>query len=578
MLNPIKKIFAHKKISVLLVVALAVGGYYSYKALNPQKTAVSYTTETAQIGTVIQSVSGTGQISASNKIDLKAKTAGDVALVNVSSGQAVKQGDVLVKIDSSDATQAVKDAQIALETAQLNLEKLLKPVDELTLMQAQNSLTQAQDTKSNAQDSLAKSYDDAFNDIGGAFLDLPAIMIGLQNIVQGSDSTVVQSSANYLEYYYNSVNQYSAASGYLRDANAAYAKARVAYDQNTNDYKKINRSSDVATIESLLNETYDTTKQMADAIKSVTNLVQFYEDKAAENNVVPQAFADTQLTSLASYSSKVNSHLAALLSDKNTIKDAKDTIVSSDRTITEKTLSLKNTEAGADELDIRAQKIAVDQKAAALSDAQEKLASCVIAAPFDGTVSSVGVTSADSVASGGVVATLITNSQIAGISLNEVDVAKIKTGQLVTLTFDAIDGLTLTGKVSEIDTVGAVSQGVVSYGTKIGFDTQDDRVKPGMSVTASIITAAKHDVLTVPNAAVKTDNSGAYYVEVMSGSGIPSRKSVETGLANDELTEITSGLNEGDTVVVSSTAATASKAAATTSGFNPFGGTRAPGR
>ena len=64
----------------------------------------------------------------------------------------------------------------------------------------------------------------------------------------------------------------------------------------------------------------------------------------------------------------------------------------------------------------------------------------------------------------------------------------------------------------------------------------------------------------------------------MSGSGIPSRKSVETGLANDELTEITSGLNEDDTVVVSSTAATASKAAATTSGFNPFGGTRAPGR
>ncbi|MCX6758142.1 MAG: biotin/lipoyl-binding protein, partial [Candidatus Nealsonbacteria bacterium] len=168
MLNPIKKIFAHKKISVLLIVALAIGGYYSYKALNPQKTAVSYTTAAAQIGTVIQSVSGTGQISASNKIDLKAKTAGDVALVNVSSGQAVKQGDVLVKIDSSDATQAVKDAQIALETAQLNLEKLLKPVDELTLMQAQNSLTQAQDTKSNAQDSLAKSYDDAFNDIGGA--------------------------------------------------------------------------------------------------------------------------------------------------------------------------------------------------------------------------------------------------------------------------------------------------------------------------------------------------------------------------------------------------------------------------
>ena len=100
---------------------------------------------------------------------------------------------------------------------------------------------------------------------------------------------------------------------------------------------------------------------------------------------------------------------------------------------------------------------------------------------------------------------LITKQKIAEISLNEVDAAKVKVGQKVTLTFDAIDGLSITGEVSEIDALGTVSQGVVTYGVKIAFDTQDERVKSGMSVSAAIITDVKQNVLLVPNAAVKSN-------------------------------------------------------------------------
>jgi HlyD family secretion protein len=71
-------------------------------------------------------------------------------------------------------------------------------------------------------------------------------------------------------------------------------------------------------------------------------------------------------------------------------------------------------------------------------------------------------------------------------------------GQKVTMTFDAIPDLTMTGTVAEIDTLGTVTQGVVSYTVKIAFDTDNTDVKPGMTVSAMIITNTKIDVCKVP--------------------------------------------------------------------------------
>lgn len=175
---------------------------------------------------------------------------------------------------------------------------------------------------------------------------------------------------------------------------------------------------------------------------------------------------------------------------------------------------------------------------------------------------------------------------VATVSLNEVDVAKVKVGQKATMTFDAVPDLTMTGQVKEIDTLGTISQGVVTYNAKIAFDTQDDRVKPGISVSASIITEAKPDVLLVPNSAVKSQG-GVSYVEIPDESDMsvatvnvsgaifqnPTRQQqIEIGTANDEFTEIVSGLNEGDLVVTRTIQPTAAAQTQTQSG-----GLRIPG-
>ena len=142
---------------------------------------------------------------------------------------------------------------------------------------------------------------------------------------------------------------------------------------------------------------------------------------------------------------------------------------------------------------------------------------------------------------------MITRQKIAEISLNEVDVAGVKIGNKASLTFDALPDVKLSGEVAEIDTLGTVNQGVVTYNVKVIFETDDGRIKTGMSASADIIVNTKAGALLAPNSAVKSGGDKKY-VEVLSG-GEPRRINVETGLASEELTEILSGINEGDEII-----------------------------
>ena len=518
-------ISVHKIVSGIIIVLLIAGGYFGYKTIKGKETAVRYTTATAERGTIITSVSGSGQISASNQIDIKSTVSGDAIYVAIKNGQEVKAGTLLVQLDTSDAQKTVRDAESNLESARLSLEKLQGPEG---LAVPRN--------KQNALDDLKKAYDDEFNTVADAFVDFPTVMTGLQSVLLGYDFT--QNQWN-ISYYADAVRVYDEkVTQYRDDAYTKYQAARAAYNQNFQTYKSTDRYSSTDVIEQLTSQTYETAKTIADAIKSANNLIQFYKDKLTERNLTPKTLSDTHLSSLNTYMGKANTHLVNLLNAQTTIKNDKDAISNAD-------------------LDIQSQELSIQQKENALSDAKEKLADYFIRAPFDGVLTEANVKKGDSVSGSTVLAILLAKQRIAEISLNEIDVAKVKVGQKVNLTFDAVSDLTISGEVTEIDAIGAVTQGVVTYGVKIVFDTQDERVKPGMSVSTAIITDVKQDVIVVSNSAVKTSGD-TQYVEVLNGDTIQNQ-TVETGLSNDTMTEIISGLNEGDKVVTQTITASTAK-------------------
>lgn len=546
---------SHKIVSVLILVAVVSSPFAVYYFF-PKKAIVSYVTQAVKKGNISVSVSGTGQVSSLKNVDITSKVSGEVTAVYAEAGEAVSKGDILFKVNSTEGEKNVKQAELDLESAQLKLEEMTSPVDELTLLQAQNALTDAEESKANAETNLEKSYDDGFNNISNAFLDLPSVMTGLNNVLFSKSLSSNNSQQN-IDYYATIVNYYSDGSMgtvYQDDAYDKYIVAKTAYDKNLSDYKAASRFSDRATIESLIAETYDTVKSIAEAIKSANNLIELYRYTLSEKNQTYNSLADTHVSTLSGYTGKTNTQLSNLLSSKNSISGYKDDIESAERSIRVKQLSLNDVEEGYTDLEIRTQELAVENAEQDLSDAKETYANYWIRAPFAGTISAVDAIVGDTANSGTVMGSIITKKMIATITLNEVDIAKIEIGQEVDLTFDALDNVSVKGEVYEVDTVGTVSQGVVSYTVKISFDTDNQSIKPGMSITANIITESVSDVLTIPSSAIKTFN-GNSFVEVMNGT-TTERKAVETGITDDATTEIKSGLSEGEKVVVSTSSST----------------------
>jgi len=551
MLKKLLKIIKKRKITALIiaVVVLAGGGYIAYRVIKAGPTAASYLTSPIAKGALVISVSGTGQVASSNQVDIKAKVSGDIVGVYAAVGQEVGNGALLAQIDATDGQRALRDAQTSLDTANLELDKLLEPPDELTLLQAESALSQAQSAKQTAENDLNNDYDDGFTAVANVFLGLPNVMSGMNTLLFGNSFSDNQSN---LAYYTDAVSNYDSNIVQYKEAvNMAYQEARKKYDKNFQDYKATSRFSSTSTIVSLIDETYQTSKTVAEMVKSANDLIQFYQDKLTERNLKPNSLSTTHVAALNSYTGTVNSYLSSLLTSQRAVSDSIDAIATAGRSIKEKTLSLAKIKSGPDDLSIRADKIAIQQKQDSLATARQNLADCSVRAPFSGVIAKVNIKKGDTVSSGAALATLVTEQKIAEISLNEVDVAKVKAGQKVSLTFDAVDGLFISGEVAEVDALGAVSQGVVNYSVKIVFDTQDDRIKPGMSVSAAIITEMKPDVLLAPNAAIKNNNS-QNYVEILDEAASEKQllqKPIEIGLANDSFTEIISGLNEGDKVV-----------------------------
>lgn len=212
-----------------------------------------------------------------------------------------------------------------------------------------------------------------------------------------------------------------------------------------------------------------------------------------------------------------------------------------------------------DKIDVAEEEIALAEKnleasSASYQNTLKDAAQRKVTAPISGTVNEINIKNGDDL--GKISSTTTKQSPIiigdlntlkAEVQVNEVDIAKVSVGQKAMLKFDSLDGLTVSGKVEKIDSLGTTTQNVVTYDVTIGFDTLDSRIKPEMSVSASIINDVKQGVFIIPSSAVKMEGN-SYYVEVLKDN-IPERKTVQIGTTNNTDTEVTSGLEEGDKVI-----------------------------
>jgi HlyD family secretion protein len=643
-----KKLLKRKSLLIAAaVILLGAGGIWA-KTRTPQEPT-RYVLASVGKQTIITSITGSGQVSGQNQVDIKPVASAEITKILVTTGQSVSSSQILMQLDPKeaqktirDAARGVSDAQISLASAELSLKKLQQPADSVSLIQAENSVRQAERTleelrepadpidlrqaeaEVDAQEENTELSSDRVTPqiIRNAYDDaVPTLKTISQTITQtlySADDVLGIDRASVNDSYERFLSAQDSAK--LDETKRLYEQARTPVRELKTLTENLQASNEpIEKVEEAIRKTQNVLQLMGpltqgvyDALQNTVSSVALSESSL--NSLKNTAQSDhanitNKLTSLnsltqslesarSSYSTAVrNLEKARLALDK--LKQGATTreLASAEERVTEAKATLAKLKRGTDPLDLLTSQNTISQRRASVADAQNKLRDAqdtltnyTIRAPFDGIIAKLHVKEKDAVSPSTMLATILTHAKIAQITLNEVDVSKVKLGQKATLTFDALPELTIAGNVSEVDSIGTVTQGVVNYSVKILFVTQDDRIKPGMSVSASIITDIRADVLAVPNAALTNGSivqllSTANPADVGNTQGIisasvPERQIVEVGLANEQYTEITSGLQENQLIVVRTiepSATTAARTGTTAGGQGALGGLRIQG-
>lgn len=527
----------------IIIVALLLGGgaFYLYQQ---QQAAARTATAARQTGTLSRgdlaaTVNGGGNIYAPQQTNLNFGVSNvPVTKVSVKVGDKVKQGDVLAEADAAALQDAYNTAQANLASAQASYDETKAPptADEVSIAEAQ--VRAAEQSYKSAQAKL----DD---------LKAPPTALALQ-------TTRAQLAAAQAAY------DSALAQSKLRDQQilvdrAAVTKAELTLQAAQAAYNAIAWREDA------------TSSSAANTLQTATI---DYETAKANYALQTAQLSDNALKSAEASLATARTNLDTLTkgATADALASAQAAVDSAEQSRTTAIKNLADVKAGATAQTLAQAEAALQSAKANFETAKRALDDAKIIAPFDGTVATVNIVEGQIPVSGtnAIVLSNLDNLQMQ-LALSEVDIAQVKPGQTVQLTFDALNGRSFPGKVLSVSPVGTSSQGVVNYTVIVGVEKPDPSILPGMSASASVVTAEEPNALMAPNRAVRTQGTRKIMTILFEGRDIP--VVIQTGLQNDQFTEIrgasgTDGtpvnLQEGDTVLLNATT--------TNSGQGNFGG------
>ena len=193
-----------------------------------------------------------------------------------------------------------------------------------------------------------------------------------------------------------------------------------------------------------------------------------------------------------------------------------------------------------------------------LENAQDKLDDYQVTAPISGTVVSKDAKAGDKVEGGssGTLCMIYDMSYLEmTLYIDELDISDVAVGQSVTVTADAVEGKRYTGQVTRVSIAGTTSGGTTVYPVTVRID-EFDGLRPGMNVDAEIVLTSAQGVLSIPNNALNRGDTVLITADSPSAANALEQEAPEgyvyvrvtTGVSDDDYIEITSGLQEGDTV------------------------------
>jgi HlyD family secretion protein len=493
-------------ISGVVAVTLAIFGFNSF--MGEENTATAETGEivTVFIGDLAAGATASGQVLPQQEASIAVQSSGTVTEVAVRLGDTVEAGDLLIQLDTADLEIDVANAEQALKIAEANLESLLEDVDpyELAAVQAEVESAQA-------------SLDELFD---GPTVEELAI----------AEANVRSAQAS----YYSASAQYTDVQNSVTEADQWAAIARLEEAQyNLEEIQEITDNF--------------SNQQLHDQLVAAQNA---YDEALANYNDVMSGPSSYDVNATAADASASAANVSSKQADLDAllVGPTDQQIANAESTLAQAQLNLENLLTTTSAADLAIAQAEVEQAEISLANAQENLADATISAPFAGLVTAVYVSEGE-ITNGIVVDLVDTNSFEVVLEVDEVDIGELAVGQPAVVTLEAWSDNNIESEIVRIAPSANMSSDLVTYDVHLSLQT-DLPVLVGMTVDANLITANYDDVLLVPNPAIRADRANDRYIVTVVNDETATEVEVTIGLRDEDFTQITSGLAEGDQLLI----------------------------
>lgn len=492
---------------VAIVIFLLAGVFFFRRRNQQQQVRERYETVRIEKGNLVSIIGATGSVRARQHAVLMWQTSGTVESVKASLGENVREDQELAVLEQKSLPQNIISSQAELVNAKQALEDARD--SGLQYAKALQSVEEAEQ---------------ALEDVRDPFL------VQAQAEKEVADARKALDDAERQLYYaenpadQNTINK---AQAELILAEDTLEDAREAFDQVKNKPKDNTQRAQAQ-------------KALSEAQQAYNRAVWNLQSLQGTSNEIDQAVARANVT-------MAEARLQEAEDEWDRVRDglSPGTIALREAQYADAQRELQDLqEGGGTDPDA----IAVAE--ARVAAAQSALELARITAPFDGRITQVDVLEGDVVTQGMAAFRVDDLSRMfADIQVSEVDINKVKVGQDVTLTFDAILAEEYHGTVVKVAQAGDTVQGVVNFKVTVAMSDADEQVLPGMTTAANIVVSELEDVLLVPNRAVRV-REGRRVVYVLRGSQ-PEAVNIELGASSETMSEVISGdIQAGDEVLL----------------------------
>lgn len=197
-----------------------------------------------------------------------------------------------------------------------------------------------------------------------------------------------------------------------------------------------------------------------------------------------------------------------------------------------------------------------DRLAAEVTKLEQLLASPVFQSDRVGIVSRISAQAGQGLTEGTELLSVYPRQAfVLDVLVDELDILSIQEGQEGFAALDALSGAMLAVKVDRISLLGTSASGITSYTVTLSVQ-EDSRLLSGMNGTATLTVGEARDAVLVPLGALMSDRNGSYVLRKTAAEPAGERTYVELGISNANFAAVSSGLQEGDVVLMRSAAMT----------------------